>query len=427
MKNFIASILAVATLLRLLLSFVIFPRSNNISTHDDDFLTRALGRGILPALNAAILDPVHTWDHLQEACFWVENSPSLWTDDSRGSVDGGGDVGVGYSAIYTPGTRIVAPPLVVAFLGETLVCPGYTFLGVIRKLLLLIADGIGAYCIYHLGKRIFEVEKMSNEAEMERHTELSESNKDGEGKVDDDLIIPGTLRPARGWIVGLPSKILPPEECLIDVAVNGTSTDDKKQKEGDENDDSTKNIDTTSSSSLDREPILTLDQFPIVTSLLYFCNPISMLANATGSLRSLWDALMLLSFYYATMPPTSITKEGIPIKIPSATKAAISLALATYADAGYAVFLLPILLWRGLFRCAQSTAAIKRTEHHDWKMFLALYILYSAGLHYFASLLVGGDSSVYRKVMVQTMLPNVAFVQQDDSGSVPGPSMGLHW
>jgi len=422
MKTALVSILAVATILRLLTSFVLFP--SNTTTDDDNILTQALGPGFLPAVGAAILDPIHTWDHLEEACFWLENRPSLWTDFSGV----GRDVGVGYSAIYTPGTRIVAPPLVVAFLGETFVCPGSTFLGVIRTLLLLIADGIGAYCIYHLGKRIFDAENRSNEAEMERHTESSENKKDKEGKFNGDLVIPGILRPERGWIFGLPSKILPPDECLIDEKVtNGASANDKEQKDGNKNDESTENIDTTTSTQIDREPIIALIQIPIVTCILYYCNPISMLANATGSIRSLWDALLLLSFYYATMPPTRITKEGIPIKVPSATKAAISLALATYADAGYAVFLLPVLLWRGLVRCAQTPPTIKRAQHQDWKMLLALYIFYLAGLHYFASLLVGGESREYIKVMVQTILPNVAFVQQDGSGSVPGPSMGLHW
>jgi len=368
-------------------------------------------------MGAAILDPVHTWDHLEEACFWLTNSPSLWTDSW-----GGNDVGAGYNAIYTPGTRVVAPPLVVAFLGEMLVCPGSTLLGVIQKLLLLIADAIGAFCIYHLGKRIFEMENRSNEEEMERHTQR-------EGKGNNDLVVPGILRPERGWIFGLSSKIIPPEEVLTDGALNGTSTDDNQQKENGKHDDNANPINTTISPSLAREPILTLDKLSIVSALLYYCNPISMLANATGSIRSIWDALLLLSFYYATMPPTKITKEGIPIKIPSATKAILSLALATYADVGYGVFLLPILLWRGLLLgdSANTRATIRRGQHRDWKMVIVLYLFYLGGMHFFASLLVGGELSTYRKVMVQTMLPNVAFVQQDGSGSVPGPSMGLHW
>mmetsp|Transcript_8789 Transcript_8789/g.21333 ORF Transcript_8789/g.21333 Transcript_8789/m.21333 type:complete len:655 (+) Transcript_8789:61-2025(+) len=419
----IVSVLAAATFIRLFLAYA-FSTVDSIS-FDDDILSQALGPGILPAIGAAILDPVHTWDHLQEACFWLENTPSLWKEsrDGRGSKKN-----AGYSAIYMPGTRIVAPPLVVAFLGETLVCPDVAYLGVIRTLMLLIADGIGAYCIYHMGKRIFETESMSNEAEMERHTALSGSEKD----VDDDLVVPGILRPERGWIVGLSSKIVPPEECSthghgsLNENENGASADDKQQTCGSKNDKSTENTATTISTLPTREPIIAMGQLPIVTCVVYYCNPISMFANATGSMRSLWDALMLLSLYYSTMPPTSLSKEGIRIKDPSATKTAISLAFATYADTGYAVFLLPILLWRGLFRFARSPA-IQKAQHNDWKLLLALYVFYLAGLHYFSSLLVGGVYSVYIKVIVQTMLPNIAFVQQDGSGSVPGPSMGLHW
>ncbi|KAL7535290.1 hypothetical protein ACHAXR_006391 [Thalassiosira sp. AJA248-18] len=414
--NSVVFILSVATIIRLIVTFVLFP-SNDATTDHDNILTHALGPGILPAIRAAISDPVHSWDHLEEACFW-------------GSVGGGIGSGMRYSSIYVPGTRIVAPPLVVTFLGETLVCSRSVFMQLVQKLLLLIADAIGAYCIYHVGQRVFEMETWSNEAEMERHTKLSEMKKENRvGKFNDDLIVPGVLLPEKGWIVGLSSKIIPNEESVIDETVkNGASAadDDNQQKLGDRNDDNTNDIDTVHPSSVDRKPIIALDQLPMVISLMYYCNPIAMLANATGSIRSLWDALLLLSFYYATMP-SIIIKEGIPIKLPSATKAACSLALATYVDVWYGVFLVPILLWRGVVRGAQTPATIQRGQHRDWKTMLLLYLSYFGGLHLFASLLVGGDPGTYKNVLVQTMLPNVAFVQEDDSGSVPGPSMGLHW
>jgi len=416
MKTAIIFILAAATVLRLLLSFAILP-GNTTATDNDDVLARALGPGILPAVGAAILDPVHTWDHLEEACFWLENGPSSWTD-SWGESSGGS---AGYGAIYTPGTRVVAPPLVVAFLGETLVCPGpesAAFRAAIRKLLLLIADAVGAFCIYRLGMRTFDVEKESNEEKIERHTRKEEE--------DDDLVVPGILRPQRGWVFGLSSKKIPPEESLKNGEVNHCAgADHTKQKEDDENGDAPIGIAT--SALLDSEPIITLDQLPIFAAASYFCNPISMLANATGSTRSLWDALLLLSFCYVTLPPARTTKENIPIKVPSATKAMFCLSVATYADAGYSMFLLPIMLWRGLLRGAQTQPTFQRGQHQDWKTVVVLYIFYLGGLHFLASMLVGGDSSTYRSVMVQTMLPNIAFIQQDSSGSVPGPSMGLHW
>jgi phosphatidylinositol glycan class U len=137
---------------------------------------------------------------------------------------------------------------------------------------------------------------------------------------------------------------------------------------------------------------------------------------------------MLLSFYYATMPSITISKEGVPTKVKSSTMVAFNLSIALYADAGYVAFIMPILLWRGL--CASTTTnstTFQRTHHRDWKRVLVLFIVSTAGLHYLASLLVGGDSSAYRRVLVQTILPNVAFVQQDGSGTVKGPSMGLHW
>jgi len=74
-----------------------------------------------------------------------------------------------------------------------------------------------------------------------------------------------------------------------------------------------------------------------------------------------------------------------------------------------------------------QTTTIRRGQHRDWKMVVLLFLFYFGGMHYFASMLVGGSTGTYGKVMIQTMLPNLAFVQQDGSGSVPGPSMGLHW
>ena len=448
----------VATIIRLVISFIIFPNQNTIDNDNDNILTQTLGSGILPAIGAAILDPIHTWDHLQEACFWLENTPSLWTDTlSFGGSNNSDDSAsfVNYSAIYTPGTRIAAPPLVVALLGETLVCHNKLSISlqyIIRTLLLLVADGIGAYCIYKLGWRILETENSSNEAEMERHILLSDKMKKLGGSSPSDLVIPEILRPERGWVVDLPTKS---EIGLGDDKVQ--SNDEKAafdlQKElnrlsmvkeepikpvgrGDsyynevENDALKRHhpqTTTKAASIVHKEPIIRLDQLPLIAAILYFCNPISMLANATGSIRSLYDAILLISFYYATLQPIKISKEGIPIKIPSATKASICLALVTYADTGYCMFLLPILLWRGLFKDASAPVSIQRAQHHDWKMVLCLYILYLVGLHFLASLLVGGDLNVYRAVMVQTILPNIAFVQQDDSGSVPGPCLGVHW
>ena len=135
-----------------------------------------------------------------------------------------------------------------------------------------------------------------------------------------------------------------------------------------------------------------------------------------------------------------MTNEGIQTKNPSASKSAIWLAVATYVDVAYGVFLLPVLLSRGLFSHPHSSSGNKavssrkrhqtnflREFHHDWKIVLTLYIIYLGSLHFLASLLVGGGWNAYKKVMIRTILPNVAFVEQDKSGSFPGPSMGLHW
>jgi len=411
MMSSVKFMIAISTILRLLTSIAL----------PTDFLTQVFGLGILPAIRASILDPVHTWDHLEEACFLLKNSVTVWGDEY-------GQSRTGYRAIYAPGSRIVAPPLVVAFLGETFAPfkSSNILLFIFQRLLLLLADAIGAYCIYHIGKRVYEMENDSTEAEIERDTKFCEMNP----KLS---VVPEKLRPVRGWIFGLSTQVL--DDDVVDekspADANG-NTDGTEQNNGNHH---TK-IDQSSSRQhhQHRDPILTLDQVPLLVSLLYFSNPLSMIANHTGSLRSLWDALVLISLYYATKPSRTISKEGIPIKVKSVSSTATFLALATYADVGYVVFLVPILLWRGMMsghpKQQQRQSSLKHQRgqiNDDWKAVLSLYISYLIGLHCLASLLVGGSSNEYKSVLVQTMLPNVAYVDQDKSGSVPGPSMGLHW
>jgi hypothetical protein len=199
-----------------------------------------------------------------------------------------------YFVVYTPGTRIVAPPLVVAFLGETLVCPDdnnndqlLSLRKVIQAILLLVADIIGAYCIYYLGKRVLEMEDMTSEAEMERQTILCDKiiKNDEEGKCNKQHVIPGILRPERGWIVDFPSKILlSPEKVLSESSLN---------------DDAVSNGDGVPSTIIldDRDPLIVINQLPLVVAVLYFCNPISIIAITNGSLRGLLMGLIYASFF----------------------------------------------------------------------------------------------------------------------------------
>lgn len=180
------------------------------------------------------------------------------------------------------------------------------------------------------------------------------------------------------------------------------------------------------------EPFLSVEQLPLLTALLYFFNPISAISNSVGSLRGIWDALFLLSLQYSASAPFTLTREGIPIKVPSASKTALFLALGTYADVAYAMFLMPILLCRG-FWSSESAPTDKMKKNfqrglaRDWKTILGLYLFYLGCLHLLASILVGGNWNEYGKVVLQSSLPNVAFLEQDGSGSYPGPNMGLHW
>ena len=396
MKSIAVSVIAISTVVRLLISFALTP----------NILNGMFGLGALPAIRASVLDPVHTWDHLDEACFLLQNRVSVWGEEFNRS---------GYRAVYTPGTRIVAPPLVVAFFGE-MFAPFQSsprVLWTLRRILVLLADIVGAYCIYHIGIRVYEIELGSKEDEIERDTNNFETK-------EKCIIIPEKLRSLRGWMFGLPTLEL--DEVGVEESTNADGNTEQEQPKDDQSSKTRQNI--------YREPILTLGQVPLLVSLLYLSNPVSMIANYAGSLRSIWDALALISLYNATKQSYRLSNEGIPIKVKSASSTSTFLALATYVDVGYAMFLVPILLWRGMMRRKQNESALKiyqRGQSNDWRTVLGLYLCYLLSLNYLASLLVGGSNTEYYKVMAQTMLHNIAFLNQDESGSVPGPSMGLHW
>ncbi|KAL7469561.1 hypothetical protein ACHAXS_009814 [Conticribra weissflogii] len=500
-KSIIALTITLSLILRLLTTLLFYQSSNNPhygqSTVNNHVLNQLGGPGLLPAIKAALADPIHSWDHLEEACFWKEHP----------TVENGS-----YAGIYAPGTRIVLPPLVVALLGETLVCPGQVdgtiaynvkettrlWLWILQRLVLLIADGIGAWSIYHFGKRVIHLEEQTNEAEMERETanhqrmleqreiraetsgktlkedSLRPKHDEPKGDILTRLVIPGVLRPERGWIFGFSSKIARVEKNQDNhkkdapganstdipnqgttVHANNNSRDENKDLGENDVSDSTekchdsvspiKNIEVsgtnpsnataTSSQTKNKhpiEPFLSVEHLPLLTALLYFFNPISTISNSVGSLRGIWDALFLLSLQYSASAPFTLTKEGMPIKVPSASKTALFLALGTYADVAYAMFLMPILLCRG-FWSSESAPTDKMKKNfqrglaRDWKTILGLYLFYLGCLHLLASILVGGNWNEYGKVVLQSSLPNVAFLEQDGSGSYPGPNMGLHW
>ena len=241
-----------------------------------------------------------------------------------------------------------------------------------RQLIVLIVDLVGALCVYNLGNAVLKSE--IEESELEYKTL-------GNGK--NDLLIPGVLRPARGWMFGLPSKIERKEDT------HGF----KEEK------------------STHKRAILSIQQVPIITSTLYLLNPISALA-AMRSTRSLWDMLMLVSFHYAVAPiiqdDTTSGKTG--------AKCAFFLSLATYFDTVYAVFLVPILIWRGLCR----NQSLEKDRHCDWKVVLVLFSTYY-GMMQLISMYATKEGPIKR------VLANLAFVELDESGSFSGPNIGLHW
>ena len=235
---------------------------------------------------------------------------------------------------------------------------------VLREFIILAADLIGALCIHHICRAVIESEERSAEREMEKR-----------------LTVPPVLRPERGWVFGLPSKIMLDDNMKSEVVTKP------------------------------KPAILSLQQLPFVISTIYLSNPISILA-ATHSLRSVWDMFLLISLYYTTSP---ILNDEASNQRPTGAKCGFFLALATYADVAYGVFIIPILLWRGLTK-QQS----ERCPSNNWKAILILFVVYYGSLQVLATY-------IFEESTVKRIVPNVTFVELDDSGSYYGPNIGLHW
>jgi hypothetical protein len=249
---------------------------------------------------------------------------------------------------------------------------GYTSVTKLGPWIVLVADIVGALCVHRLCEAVIQSE---------------------EGNHEEIDAIPALLRPERGWVFGLPSKV---------VADKSNTAEDESISNGPDK----------ASAPDERRPILLLQQLPTLSSTLYLINPISALA-ASNSLRSLWDMLLLISIYYAVSPISKSNETNT--RNPTGAKCAFFLAFAAYFDVAYAVFLLPILLWRGLWRDKVDSCYC-----NDWKTVLVLFVVYYGALQAMPMYVAKGE-------MTETLLLNLAFLEQDESGSYAGPNMGLHW
>ena len=90
----------------------------------------------------------------------------------------------------------------------------------------------------------------------------------------------------------------------------------------------------------DRAPLVSLERLPLLVAAAYYANPIAAFTNSRayggGSLRGIWDALLVFSLMHAAgakeASDAPSARRGKRDTMSSSSKAALFLALATYAD-----------------------------------------------------------------------------------------------
>ena len=274
---------ALCTLVRLALIFNIVP----------SWLSRLVNS---PAIESALVNPIYTVKHLREGMFLL--------DMSRGTVE----------SAYSVGLAFRLPPLVLAafqlFLAER---PRY-----VTGLVILAVDIIISFCLYDICRRVLleSDERVCREQRLE--SQMHER-----------------LRPKRAWFFGIGfSSEFPPHKELQEENSSEPQTNAAEEIQK-------KIVDKVSSPSIAVVKISGMSQ---LCCLLYFCNPVCILASSgihAQSLQSIFYLLPLLALREVLPLGKPWQPSGHIVNVPIS---AFYLALASYLELYHIVYLIPIVL-----------------------------------------------------------------------------------
>ena len=308
-----------------------------------DLIPAALSESLAsPALASALVNPLHTVHHLREGNFLLELAAS-----AAGEGNGGGTFDQAYE-----GMVFHLPPLVLFLFRPTfaLVASKDVQDAIIGVVFAVVDLGV-ALTLYDLACSILldPTDASRREASLE-------------------AIMESRIRPMRAWVFGLVPREAGPRKEYIPA------------------------------------PIVEVRDLPRLCCLLYYCNPVSVLAccgTAVQSLHSLWYLAFLLSLREATK-----SAPNVPL-------ATFFLSVVSYVELYPVVFLIPIALFIGRTRKSCIGTSVFGQAGIECLIWFALW---SGALQALSALLVGDWIGVCSKTY------GYVFGFSDLS-----PNMGMNW
>ena len=308
-----------------------------------DLIPAALSESLAsPALASALVNPLHTVHHLREGNFLLELAAS-----AAGEGNGGGTFDQAYE-----GMVFHLPPLVLFLFRPTfaLVASKDVQDAIIGVVFAVVDLGV-ALTLYDLACSILldPTDASRREASLE-------------------AIMENRIRPMRAWVFGLVPREAGPRKEYIPA------------------------------------PIVEVRDLPRLCCLLYYCNPVSVLAccgTAVQSLHSLWYLAFLLSLREATK-----SAPNLPL-------ATFFLSVVSYVELYPVVFLIPIALFIGRTRNSCIGTSVFGQAGIECLIWFALW---SGALQALSALLVGDWIGVCSKTY------GYVFGFSDLS-----PNMGMNW
>eukprot|EP00562_Extubocellulus_spinifer_P007138 CAMPEP_0178517088 /NCGR_PEP_ID=MMETSP0696-20121128/25496_1 /TAXON_ID=265572 /ORGANISM="Extubocellulus spinifer, Strain CCMP396" /LENGTH=518 /DNA_ID=CAMNT_0020147479 /DNA_START=128 /DNA_END=1684 /DNA_ORIENTATION=- len=245
-----------------------------------------------PPITSALINPLYTVTQLREGNFLLDLSSTQTQVNNTPP-----DIGMMLDRAYD-GMAFHLPPLMLLVFRPLFATVQSRYLqDLVIGAIFVVIDLAVALCLYDICRGVL----LNNNARSEREINLETDMND-------------KIRPRRAWIFGI----------------------DPREKDA--------------SSGKEVQPsVVTISDLPQLCCLLYYCNPISIVASCGSkaqSLQSLLYLFLLLAVREAVVA-TNVTKASGKHRAKIAFAASSFLALASYVELYSFVYLVPISIWIG--------------------------------------------------------------------------------